>query len=341
MSKTGGAAAKSRFSAIRRHPCWAWLEYLLFQVASFLLAWLPFCFHAPLSWLLSRAWWYLFPIRKAVIFENLLIAFPDETGIWRKNVAIGCVRHFVRLALECSRLVWRGLDSFLGLVESVDGLEDYAPLSDGRNSVICITGHLGNWELLVASTLRLGKIPAFVFAKPMHNALVDAAVIRMRRRAGIQVITTRDDTRAAMRALRNPIAMGFLADQDARRSGVFVPFFGRPASTFTGPALFAQHFNIPQVFLSAVRVSSGRYKIHLRPPVYPDPASPRRQEIDRLTALHVRNLEDAVRANPDQYFWFHRRWKTKPKANSPIVSSSEASAGGEKGTECPCPGKIS
>jgi len=288
-------------------------EYIVFQALSLALAWVPLRLHEPLSHFVAWGWDRFFPVRRDVILENIAIAFPEKDATWQSGIAVACVRHFVRMSLECAREIWRPLEDFLRLVESTDGGEIFQQLGDGSRSIICIGGHFGNWELVVAYGLQLAQIPGYAFTKPLHNPLVDVVVTNMRQRGGVKVITTREDARIAMRVLRKNVAMGFLADQDARHSGIFVPFFKRPASTFTGPAVFAYHFNCPIVFLTCTRKPSGLYHLHFEPPAYPDKTVPKDAEIERLTQLHVQQLEAAIREHPEQYFWFHRRWKTQPK----------------------------
>ena len=106
--------------------------------------------------------------------------------------------------------------------------------------------------------------------------------------------------------------MALVADQDARRRGVFVPFFGRAASTHRGPAVLALRSGAPVFMGTAVRQPDGRDRITIREIPAPD-GGDMEERADRLTAELAAALESAVREEPGQYLWHHRRWKTRPR----------------------------
>lgn len=116
----------------------------------------------------------------------------------------------------------------------------------------------------------------------------------------------------ALRSLRAGRIVAFVADQDARGSGVFVPFFGRPASTHRGPALLALRAGSPLFLGYGIRLAPGRFLGHLER-VEVDRGGEIDVAVDRLTAAFTAKLEEAIRRAPDQYFWHHRRWKTRPR----------------------------
>jgi KDO2-lipid IV(A) lauroyltransferase len=108
-------------------------------------------------------------------------------------------------------------------------------------------------------------------------------------------------------ALKRNRCVALLIDQDAHEDGAFVPFFGRPASTPRGPAVFHLRTGAPLVFARSIRLPGERYRIHctrLNTDGITDP--------DRITALMTEELEAAIRETPEQWFWMHRRWKTLP-----------------------------
>jgi KDO2-lipid IV(A) lauroyltransferase len=104
-----------------------------------------------------------------------------------------------------------------------------------------------------------------------------------------------------------------LADQDARRAGVFVPFFGRPASTPAGPAAISLRSGAPIVMGFPRRLPDGRHILDIQPPFGVDGGDSPEAVLD-LTARHTACLESWVRMHPAQWFWLHRRWKTAPPA---------------------------
>jgi KDO2-lipid IV(A) lauroyltransferase len=197
----------------------------------------------------------------------------------------------------------------------VEGLDALRSALEGGTGVVVVTGHFGNWEVGGAAVAARG-IPLDVVAQRQANPLFDRLLNRQRERLGMGVIERGRATRQALRALRSGRVVAFVADQDARRAGVFVPFLGRPASTFRGPVVLALRSGAPVFIGTAERLPDGRYDVRLRR--IPDPGGSDPEERARaLTAAHTAALEEAVRRRPSQYFWHHRRWKTLPPVQEP------------------------
>jgi Kdo2-lipid IVA lauroyltransferase/acyltransferase len=127
---------------------------------------------------------------------------------------------------------------------------------------------------------------------------------------GLGIIDRFESHRLAIKALRAGRAVAFAADQNAGRSGVFVPFFGRLASTHRGPALFAVKTDAPVFLGYCVRTSNG-YAGGLEP-IEVDRSGKLDDVVYNITAAFTKRLEEVVRSVPDQYLWLHRRWKTRP-----------------------------
>ena len=178
--------------------------------------------------------------------------------------------------------------------------------------MILATGHYGNWEIAAAAVAARG-IPIAAIVRRQGNRLVDARLDGLRRRLGVETIYQSEAPSRVPRVLRRGGVVGIVGDQDARRSGLFVPFFGRPASTHRGPALFALKLRAPVFACVARRLPGGevRYRVSGE-----RVSPPRTGELDAdvaaLTAALAASLEAEIREAPEQYFWFHRRWKTKP-----------------------------
>lgn len=182
-------------------------------------------------------------------------------------------------------------------------------LAEG-NGALLVTGHYGNWEVAAAAVAARG-VPISAVVKPQRNRLVDAMVQEARARLGIGTIEMARAPRQVPRVLAEGGVIGIVADQDARQKGIWVPFFGIPASTFRGPAQFALRFNAAVFASIARRLPDGRYRVEgTRIPLVRtgDAAEDER----RLTATLAAHLEQEIRKDPTQYFWFHKRWKTVP-----------------------------
>ena len=116
-----------------------------------------------------------------------------------------------------------------------------------------------------------------------------------------------------MKALKSGNVLGFLADQDAKASGVFVEFFGRLASTPQGPAVFAQRCGAPVAPAFIVRLPRKGHRIILSPPLYAEESDDPGQVIVSLTARMTQVMEERIRQYPDHWWWFQRRRITDPK----------------------------
>lgn len=263
-------------------------------------------------------------LRRRVAEQNLSAAFPDWSTERRARVVRDVYRELGRVALEyprLDRLAAAPLGEHIAAIEGREHLE--RAIRDGRGAIL-MGGHFGNFELSGACMARLH--PTSFVVRPLANPGVETRIRTLRARAGIGQIQE-SAPRAVYEALRANQWVAMLADQDARRHGVFVPFFGRPASTAIGPARIALATGAPIIMGLMWREPDGRHRLEVDPPLrLEDPGAP--DAALRLTALHVRRLEERVREHPEQWFWLHRRWKTAPVPGTETVASAEA-AGAE------------
>ncbi|MHC5010238.1 MAG: lysophospholipid acyltransferase family protein [Planctomycetota bacterium] len=181
----------------------------------------------------------------------------------------------------------------------------------GRGGLI-VGGHVGNWEL-PAWSLRFLPVRARAVVRPIENPYIDRRASRDRGGA-LGVIRKRGAVREILRTLRADDWVVLMGDQNAGRSGIFVPFFGLVASTYATPAVLAARAGVPVYMGACLRRRDGplRFDFHVRrlpdPPAGADPAEAGR----RLTAATMQVLETWVRMAPEQYNWVHRRWKSRP-----------------------------
>jgi Kdo2-lipid IVA lauroyltransferase/acyltransferase len=250
-------------------------------------------------------------IRRNVVEQNLRLAFPDADEAWVTATARAAYAHLAREAAMMMRLSTLSAADVRERtdVQGWDELQD--ALGEGRG-VILFTGHFGNWEIAAASVASRG-VPIAAIVREQGNRLFDAHLNRVRRSLGVETIYQRDAPRQVPRVLRAGGIVGIVGDQDARGSGVFVPFFGRPASTHRGPALFALRLGAAVISATARRLPGrpARYAVRgERVPV--ENSGDLERDVARLTAELARRLETSVREAPEQYFWFHKRWKSSP-----------------------------
>jgi Kdo2-lipid IVA lauroyltransferase/acyltransferase len=163
--------------------------------------------------------------------------------------------------------------------------------------VVLVSGHLGNWELSAAYMVARG-IMVDAIAMHMANPLSDDFFRRTRERLGIRVVFDDEAVRRIPRAFKDGHAVGFLSDQGAKGlASTFVPFFGRPAKTPRGAAVFALRGDLPVIFVVAVRQPDLRYRVHFEE-VPVERTGDRDADVDALVLRYTQVLERYVREHP-------------------------------------------
>lgn len=181
-----------------------------------------------------------------------------------------------------------------------------------RRGVIMITGHYGNWELLGYTLATLGfSIDAVM--RPLDNPYLNDYLVRVRARRGLRLLYKKGAAEAMDTILHEGSALCFIADQNAGRKGVFVPFFGRKASTYKSIALLAINQRVPIVVGCARRLGDTfRYEIEVDRIIEPEQWEQQSDPVRWVSAEYNAGLERLIRKDPTQYLWLHRRWKTRP-----------------------------
>jgi Kdo2-lipid IVA lauroyltransferase/acyltransferase len=249
---------------------------------------------------------YPLGIKRKVVERNLRIAFPDADDARVQELARASFAHLGRETMMMLRLSTMSKQTLIERT-CVTGKEQFSAALDAGKGAVVFSGHLGNWEIGAALMAARGY-PVSVIAKRAANPLFYANILDARERLGIDVIDFQGATRHAIRALRGGRIVAFAADQHAGRAGIQVPFFGRPASTYRGPALLAMRTGAPVFLSSTLRMPDGSYELALDQ-IMPEPTGDIDADTRRLTAEFALRLEAAVRRNPEQYLWHHRRWR--------------------------------
>jgi Kdo2-lipid IVA lauroyltransferase/acyltransferase len=254
---------------------------------------------------------YRLGLKKRVVEGNLRTAFPDADEAWISHTAQAAYSHLGRETMMTLRLSWMSRDQILERTRIVGEAAVRSSYDDGRG-IILVAGHLGNWEIGAAGMAARGY-PITAIAKRAANPLFYSRILAARERLGVGVIDFQDATRPTLRALREGQLVAFAADQHAGRAGLWVPFFGKLASTYRGPALMALRTGAPMYLSVPLRQPDGSYEVSMER-VEATPTGDMDADVLRVTHEYSRRLEQAVRRNPEQYLWHHRRWRTPPAA---------------------------
>ncbi len=297
-------------------------EYLLFRGLLLVLSRLSWTKAQALGRALGSLTWRILRIRRRVTLDNLEHAFPDLPPFGRREIARSCYRQFGSTFLELCQLPRVAPPGILARTRITHPEYFEEARAQGRGAIL-LTGHIGNWEVGGAAVAQLGH-PTWVLVRPQNNRRVDAYVTRARESSGMRVLSTDRGLRPVMRLLAANEFLAILADQDAGRDGVFVPFFGRPASTPLGPVRFARLARCPIIFGYGLRQPDGSFLLEMPPPLrVREDLPPLEAEMEALRRS-VSYLEEMVRRYPDQWFWMHRRWKTAPPEADPAAGGARA-----------------
>jgi KDO2-lipid IV(A) lauroyltransferase len=164
-------------------------------------------------------------------------------------------------------------------------------------------------------------------ARTLDNPHLDRFLRSFREKTGQKLIPKKGGYEDMLAVLRNGGVLSFLADQDAGERGMFVDFFGRPASTHTAIALLAIEHQAPVVVGYARRVGDGfHYEVGCDAVIEPEEWTGTAEDARLLTQRYTTALETIIRRDPEQYLWLHRRWKHQPKPRGKKNQSAQAPA---------------
>ena len=250
-------------------------------------------------------------IRKHVVEKQIAAAFPDLSHDAVVVLARESYAHLGRTFLETALLDSLGKKGVLDLVDSVQGWEIVEDVMSKGKGAVLVTGHIGNWELAGAYVAARG-VPLDAIARGMANPLFDSYVNRAREKTGMTIVHDSEAIKKTPRSLRAGRAVAFVADQGVLGlASTYVPFFGRPAKTPRGAAVFALRFEVPVIFVVALRQPNGRFRIVVER-IEARRTANMDHDVDAIVATFTEHLEKWVRVVPAQYFWQHRRWRRQP-----------------------------
>ncbi len=264
-----------------------------------------------------------FGIRKRVVEKQIGAAFPELSEDAVKKLARDSYAHLGRTFAESALFDMLGRQ---GVLDLVDEVKDWHYIDDAMaagKGIVFVTGHIGNWELAGAYVAARG-IPVDAIARGMANPLTDGYITRVREATGMVIVHDSEAVRRAPRSLRAGRGVAFIADQGVLGlASTYVPFFGRPAKTPRGAAVFALRFEVPVIFMVALRKPNGRFRVIVER-IEAKRTSNMDRDVDAIVATFTQHLEKWVREVPAQYFWQHRRWRRQPPDTPPELRDPSA-----------------
>lgn len=296
-----------------------YLVYFVVRATIALVQLLPWDLALGLARLLAWVAYRVNRRHRLVAAENLRCAFPELDDAAIDALVRRTYRHFITVAVEMMKLprVLRrdNYQEFTHWVPADAEARGIAWARCGRPLLI-LTGHLGNWEVL-GYTIGLVGLSAGIIARKLDNPYLDQLVRDFRQRTGQVMLDKNDDYDKILGLLAGGGFVGMVGDQDAGARGLFVDFFGRPASTFKSIALLSLEYQAPILVVGSARVGHPmRYRLYFEDAILPEDYAADRDAVRSITQRYTDALERMVRRHPEQYFWLHRRWKHQPRARA-------------------------
>lgn len=258
---------------------------------------------------LGRFAWHVARRERRIALRNISQAFPEWTEGRRREVIRGMFRH---LGLSLFEILWLpNLDAVtLPRTTIIEGLDRLLTHVDAGRGVVVFTAHCGNWEWLACATGMAGR-PVSVLQRERNEAELNQFITDLRKRFGVKTIDrgSTGSARELMRIIRRGGILGFLIDQNIRTESAKVPFFGTPTLTPIGPAKLAIRTGALVTGGFIERRADGVQLIRFQEP---NEVS-REDDPIELTARYTREIEEQIRRVPEQWVWFHERWRERPE----------------------------
>ena len=252
--------------------------------------------------------------RRKIAEANLALCFPELDQDARRSLVLAHFRCLGRSLLERS-LCWWGRPERLRRLIRVEGEEKIRGLLQAGKPVIMLAPHFVGLDAGgVALAMRFDSLSIYSEQK---NKVFDELLYRGRKRFGDQMLLSRQEgALSTIKAMRAGRPFYYLPDMDfGRRDSIFVPFFGVPAATITGLSRLARAAGATVLFTVTRMLPGGQgYVVEIGDP-WPDfPTKDAEADTRRMNAA----IESVIRTMPEQYYWVHRRFKTRPEGEAPV-----------------------
>ncbi len=293
------------------------LEYVVARLLFGFLTLLPRGGALLVCKMISRVGYHALGSLRRVGFRNLELAFPEMSRDEHARILKGTFESLGRVLAETSqfmKLTPSDVEKIFELDLDDESRQLYRINKEEQRGVLITTGHLGNWEMLVFGFAALHE-PISYLARPLDNPLIEDMTLRLRTRFGNRPINKSNSAMLAVKIMREGGILGALSDVNAHpKEGVFVPFFGIPACTISGPAVMAMRSGA--LIYPAFCVwdkNRKRYRFVKGSVIEAANTGDRKADIVATTAAYTAEIEKLIRMYPDQWLWIHKRWKTRPK----------------------------
>ena len=283
-------------------------EYILFLSFSKFFQLLGLNLSRRFSFLIAALFYYVIPIRKKTVLENLHNAFPDYDEKKLKSIAFGSYKSF---AIALAEILYIPAMSREDIEKQVDcnNLELIREKYEENNGVILLSAHFGNWEFMATSLAAQLNIPISVVIKPQRNPYVTNWMNKARTKWNNEIVPLGISIRQTYQTLKDKKVVAMVADQRGPEESIKINFFGRDLSVLTGPAVLSLKTGAPVLYGISVRQDDYSYKSVMTEISKENLPESNEEKIKELSQRHMSYLEGFIRKYPEQWLWMHKRWK--------------------------------
>lgn len=284
------------------------LEYALLLSVKTIIRFIPFFLYRRFSSLIKRLAVRFDKRHFQQVEQNLILAFPDMKEAQRSQMREGIYTHYADLFSELIYLFAHRRRPRSALPITVRHPEHLQTVLNHKKGGILISAHFGNWELIPYILKDMLPKPLISIARPMNNPLVEQLVQKFRRFMGSQIVYKKGALRKIISHLQENRLIYLLIDQNAvPREAVFVDFFSQKISAISSAAQL--HIKKKAPLLPAfLHYEPDQIILEFHPPVMDASAD---HTVESLTQVLTTEIENQIRQHPEQWFWFHNRWKTR------------------------------
>ncbi len=290
---------------------------MLFNVILFVLPWF-------LSWRLGRGFGWLaykfFTKRKSTVARNIKRAFPELAATEMESLIKACYLHWGESFISTLKLWMISKRKASSIVEA-PGFDEFVSSAQQANEpILYFTGHFGSWEMAGRYAAGIGPGAASIY-RIQKNPMVDWFLTWIREYHHLKLINSWSGMPAFEEALKHYTGLAVVGDQYKGKKGLQIDFFGMPSSTPKGAAILTLKVQPKLVFLACTQ-HRGRYKIKFEDVAYTLPETLTEEWIHDITQQLTYKLEAEIRKYPEQYFWFHRRWRDLDRQEATVAQNT-------------------
>ena len=297
----------------KSNPLRDWLLYVAIRILVIFLYMFDVETNLRFACFLGDLLWKCYKRGRERALENLRASFPEKPEEWIRQTGRRSFQQLVMLTIDVlftPRLVrkhnWRQYSRYKN-AEYPKWL-----MREGKG-LLMVTAHYGNFEI-VGYLMSLFGFEIYSVARPLDNKYLSRYLYGVRQRRGLKLIDKKGAAEMMPEITKQGSTLGFIADQDAGKKGVFVDFFGRKASNYKSIGLLAITYNLPVVVGYCRRIDNRFFfELGLTRIIFPHEWADKDDPLTWITAEYSKAIEAFVREDPTQYWWVHRRWKTRPK----------------------------